>query len=517
MKTKYIFKGLIASLFLIIMASSCENYIEPLIDGLDPTRAFSPVDLKATVRNQTFVELNWTAKADVNHYVVEFSADDTSFATIYKTIEVSGSQLPVTAQLEGETLYSIRVKAVSSIGLEDSKWSVTTANTLSEQIFLQIQDGDIQAKQATLRWIPNSNVTQIVMTPGAITHVITPEEKTAGVATVTGLSPETIYTADLLNNTKKRGSQIFTTGIDIGTGILVKPTDNLLQIIADAESGAILVLEPGDYRSQLGSVSLSKSITIRGLRSYDKPLLKLSFSLNSGAANVNLIDLNLTGDVATNLVDVVRYSTTGNYGSLLISGCTIHDYDRSLVAGNATNAKVESVTVENSTMTNVDTGTGGDFIDFRNTYVTKIDVKTSTFNNCATVRDFFRVDEAIGLSGTGLTTTIFLDHCTLYKTSNLAAKRILYVRFGSNVITVSNTLFAETVAIYSNQSKTSLPSFVNNNYFNTTGLYTTTTIFDASTTYTTLDPQFVDAAAGNFKVQNQAIIDKNVGDPRWLK
>jgi len=32
-----------------------------------------------------------------------------------------------------------------------------------------------------------------------------------------------------------------------------------------------------------------------------------------------------------------------------------------------------------------------------------------------------------------------------------------------------------------------------------------------------LDPKFVDAANGNFKVQNQTLIDSKVGDPRWLK
>ncbi|MFP3607993.1 hypothetical protein, partial [Paraburkholderia sp. SIMBA_053] len=82
-------------------------------------------------------------------------------------------------------------------GLEDSKWSVTTATTLSEQLFLPSVDGDIEAKQVTLRWTPNSNVTQIVVNPGAITHVITPAEKTSGIAVVTGLTGETSYTADL--------------------------------------------------------------------------------------------------------------------------------------------------------------------------------------------------------------------------------------------------------------------------------------------------------------------------------
>jgi hypothetical protein len=59
-----------------------------------------------------------------------------------------------------------------------------------------------------------------------------------------------------------------TTGIDIGAGILVTTEDDLFQMIADAEAGAILVLEPGDYTEQTGTITLDKSITIRGLRSF---------------------------------------------------------------------------------------------------------------------------------------------------------------------------------------------------------------------------------------------------------
>jgi hypothetical protein len=514
MKKIFIIKGLLATLLLTVLVSSCTGYSEDVLDVLEVNRVFSPIGLTAKVRNQTTVELNWTTRANVDHYTVEISADDPEFATIFKTLQVAGTELPLQVALEGETVYSIRVKAVSSVGLEDSKWSVVTATTLSEQLLLAVVDGDVQAKQATFRWAPNSSVTKIVLTPGDITHVITAQEKAIGVATVTGLTAETKYSAILYNNAKKRGFSSFETGIDIGTGILVKTTDDLFQKIADANAGDILVLQAGDYSAQTGTISLSKSITIRGLRSYDKPLLKVSFSLNAGAAEVNLIDLDLNGDKT--LIDVIRFSETGNYTSLLVSGCTVHDFDRSFIAGNASSAKVNSVTVDNCVVTNVITN-GGDFIDFRNTYVADVSVKNSTFNNCAATREFFRIDAASGLSGTGLKTTVLLDSCTLYGVCNSSGKRILYVRFSTNVLTVRNTLFAETVAIYSNQTTTSEPIFVNNNYFNAKGLYTTNIKYDNSGNYTTLDPAFVGASTANFTIKNQNLIDNKVGDPRWRK
>ncbi len=63
MKTKYVFRGLITLLLLAIAVSSCESYNEELLNGIGNSREFSPIGLKATIRNQTTVELNWTVKA----------------------------------------------------------------------------------------------------------------------------------------------------------------------------------------------------------------------------------------------------------------------------------------------------------------------------------------------------------------------------------------------------------------------------------------------------------------------
>lgn len=517
MKTKYLLKELILSLFLVLAISSCTTK-DDLITELAVDREFAPVDLNTKVRNQTIVELNWMVREGIYSYVVEFSADDPTFTNIVKIIEVTEDQLPIQVLMEGETVYSIRVKAISARGLEDSKWSVGEATTLTEQIMLPAEAGDIKALAATLRWVPNSDVTQLVLTPGDIVHNITAQEKIEGIATVTGLTSETDYSALLLNNTKTRGSAEFTTGIDVGDNTLVLPTDDLFQMIADATPGDILLLEQGDYTSQLGTIILDKSITIQGLRTDFKPLLKVSFAIVSGAAEVKLIDLDLTGDVATELTDVIRYTGVGNYDSLLVRGCNVHDYGRSFIAGNVTDAIVQSVTVENCVVTNILTN-GGDFIDFRKSDVLNLTVATSTFNNCAPGRDFIRLDDAGTSTQTGLTCNVLVENSTLYGCSSSSSKRVLYVRFQLNKITVQNTIIAETESEgYSDQSRTDPnPTFDNNNYFNAPGFYNSSqVVYDGTDSYTLLDPGFVDVATGNFKVTNQTIIDNQVGDPRWL-
>lgn len=515
MKTTHKLKSILVVLILLFTFSGCEKQDE-LIEELQISREFAPVGLSSIIRNQTIVELNWNREELVSNYRVEVS-EDPNFSTISETLEVASSQIPVQIQLVGETLYYIRVQALSNRGLEPSTYATTTALTLTEQLFLSIEPGDILANDATLRWIPGSAVTEIFVQPGDITYTLSTQEITDGIATIPGLTGETEYTAQLLNGTNIRGVQTFTTGIDIGSGILVTPMDDLFQMVADAAPEDVLVLENGDYTDQVGTLVIDKPITIRGLYSFDKPFLKLSISIVTGATDVNLIDLDLTGDIPLELTDMVRYSAPDAYNSLLISGCNIHDYNRSLIAGNETDAIIQSVIIENSVVTNILTS-GGDFIDFRNSDVLNINITTSTFNNCAPGRDFLRLDDAGTSTQSGLVSNITIDSCTLYACSNNSSRRILYVRFQENDIIVQNTLITDTESEgYSDQSRTDeFIEFSNNNYFNAPTFYDSSVPrYDNSISFTTLDPGYVNPANGDFTLTTQSLIDNNVGDPRW--
>lgn len=521
MKAKYIFKGLLAMLLLAAAITGCESYNDPLLADIANNRGFSPVDVTAKIRNQTTVELDWMTRDEVDYYVVEFSADDTEFKTIFKTVEATADQLPIQVALEGETLYSIRVKAVTA-GLADSKWTLTTANTLNEQLFLAVVNGDIRATQATLRWVAGSAVTQLTLTPGDIKHTITAEEKANGVATITGLTGETTYTANLYNGTKRRGSQIFETGLDIGDGVLISPTDDLSQKIAEAAPGAVLVLDVGDYTVGDSEIILNKPITIRGLRSFNKPKLHVKFTINAGTTDVSLIDLDFDGTGLKDAYFINLNEPSAAYGDFLISGSLVHDFPKALIYGNASASKVNSFTVDNSIITDVNTSGSADFIDFRNTFVANIVLKNSTFDTCSAGRDFLRVDAvkpANGFSGTGLTTLISIDSCTIYNSSNVTTgslRKILYVRFEENKISVKNTLITETSAVYTNSSSTSNPTFTNNNYFNAHALKDSSILNNRpDDSATTLDPGFSDAVGGIFKISNQTLKDRKVGDSLW--
>ncbi len=522
MKTKYIFTGLIALVLLTAGVSSCDSYNEGLLDGVGNTREFSPLGLTARVRNSTTVELSWTAIADANadHYVVEFSADDPDFKTIFKTLKVEATQLPIQVPLEGETTYHIRVKAVSASGLEDSKWSITTATTLSEQIFSPIKLDEIQATSVTVRWTPNSNVTQIIAQPGDVTHTITAEEKTAGVAIVTGLTPETNYTATLKNGTKTRGTLVFTSGVDLTKGIVVNPGDDLNAKIAQATSGSRLLLMPGVYQTT-GEVIVNKSLIFRGVRPENKSKLNVKFTLVNNPANagdavsLSLVDIDLNGAGLTGSAIGISTAQAAPLGDVLISNSYVHDFPSQLIYGNAS-ARLKSFTVDNSIIKNVNTVGGADFIDFRTTYVGNITLIRSTFDKCSS-RDFIRLDAAAGFTGGSLASNVVIDACTIYAPTLPLASRILYVRFASNVLAVRNTLFVVGNAVYTNSLVTSPPGFGNNNNFNSPNLKLVGTNNTPDTGATTLDPQFTNASGGDFTLGNQTLMDNKIGDPRWIK
>ena len=526
MKKKIKNTGIWIAIFTMLFAG-CETEMDPIIEKLDFKRVFSPTELTARIRNMTTVELTWIVGDDVDHYIVEFSEDSLLFTNIVKTVEVAPNELPFSYLLEGQTLYSARVKAVSASGIEDSKWSVVAFKTGAENILYPLVPEDIKASSVTVKWPAGSEATHFEITPGNMQQPITAQEIAAGEATITGLTGETSYMVKMMRDTKQRGEVTFTTLLDIGNATAVYPEDNLNDVITAAAEGAELVLFPGEYNVFTGSIVISKSISIKGFYPHNKPIVHVQFVLTDGVKDVEVKDLVMNGNyinsetsAADMLSYVFQYNTTGvDYGTLEVTGCDIRDYKKSIFSGAAEIiSTVAAITMDNCVVTNVLTD-AADCIDFRGGYVGSISLNNSTFVNCAPGRDFVRLDDT-SPTYPGKVSKVVIDHCTIYGVSNNAARRILYVRFVENTLTVTNTIIVNTVGNYTNQSRSAQPECSNNNYFNAPafvpgGSEISGVKFDLSGNFTQLDPGFVDAANGNFTVTNQTLIDNNVGDPRW--
>jgi len=526
MKNKYKNIGFIIGLISLVFVS-CKDKIDPIVEQLDYARVFMPINLTAKIKNKTTVELAWTLGKDASSYVIEFSEDSLKFTAIVKTVTVAPDKIPYSIILDGQTQYSARIKGVSASGIPDSKWATIAFKTDAENIFSTVAGTDIQATSVTLKWPAGSDVTNFLITPGNIQRTITASEKAAGVATITGLTGETDYTVKLFKGTKQRGVVTFKTLIDLGGATAVYPADNLSTVIANAKAGDALVLFPGNYTAYSGAVTINKSISIKGLYPYNKPIVHVKFVLESGVQSIDIKDLEMSGnytDPLTGLPAILdhafQYNTTlVNYGTLNVTGCKIHDFDKSLLTGSASIvSKIVSISMTDCIVTNILTNSA-DCIDFRAGYVASLSLKNSTFNNCAPARDFVRLDNT-ATTFPGLVSKVEIDHCTLYAVANKTSSRILYVRFVTNTLKVTNTIIAGTLGYYTNQATSAQPECSGNNYFNAPGFITggstvSGSKFDLSTNYTLLDPGFTNAAIGNFTVTNQTVNDSGVGDPRW--
>ena len=176
---------------------------------------------------------------------------------------------------------------------------------------------------------------------------------------------------------------------------------------------------------------------------------------------------------------------------------------------------VNTITIDGNIISNIECD-GGDLFDCRKGGYNKFDLKNNTIYNSAKGRDFVRMDDAS--KSITATPVITIDHNTIVGACNDAAKRILYVRFAGNTINFTNNIVASSVGNFSNQKNTAEPTFSNNIYFEADGFVTAGANANAlfvDAAGTIADPQFKDAANGDFTIGNDNVKDKKAGDPRW--
>jgi len=495
--------------------TGCKDDLLTEITELDVPRAFSPTELEAIVVERTGVRLNWKAVSNADSYTIEFFDNAEFSGSPARTVEnITFDQLPYTVSgLLGETLYSVRVKAIGT-GVDDSKWITTTFTTDAEQIFEDVNLETLTATSVILNWHAGEAASTITLAPGNITHTVTAEEIAAGQATITGLIPETAYTAKLMNGTRLRGTRTFTTLLDLGGAIAVNPGDDLNALVAGASAGDVFALMPGTYDINADLV-VSKSISIKGAKPASKPVINgLVFKIK-GNAGLSLKDLTLIGAGATVSNQAIIYDEASDnaYGPLVIQDCEIQNYDKGLMYVNV-KARIEAVTFSGNIIKNI-TGNGGDFIDFRNGLANTFLFENNTVYNSVEARDLFRMDDGGSTNFAGVTSVITIRTNTFYGVSK--AKRFLYIRLASNQIHFTKNLIAETTGYYTNQASTTITTMANNNYFNAPN-FTASTTSNAKNdtgTFTTFDPGFANASAGDFTISNIDLKANGIGDPRW--
>lgn len=513
---KYICTALL-SLGMMFTIINCTDDLQEEIKTIEYDRLFSPTNLSSVVINNVNVRLQWTKNSLAESYTIELFADDSlafSGSPDLTISDVKASQLPYIVEgLDGATRYSARIKAMSS-EISESKWSQgITFKTGTENILLPFEDGDVTSSSVTLRWAEGQKATTIVLQPGDITYAVTASDVNDGIATVSGLTDETDYTARLMNGEKVRGTVSFKTLVDIGNAIPVTPEDDFIAMLESAADGDAFALFPGVY-GDASMFEVTKNIEIKGVYPFDKPVLNGYISIK-GNSSLKLENIILDGGDLKDGNQAIIFGTNGaEYGDIVVESSEIRNHVKGLFYLNVT-ALVESFTVNNSLIYDIEC-VGGDFMDSRKGAIKVITLSNSTIYNSALQRDLIRYDNASD-DFPGIVPQIIVDRNTFYNVCDGTSRRLLYVRFTGNQITFTNNIIASSKGIFSNQASTGIPEFENNNYHQAPGFLpggsTGSRFFDDAGL--TFDPEFENPTSGNFKVNNFDILSLEIGDPRW--
>lgn len=524
MKKLYI-KSIVFGLAAVALAS-CSNPGDELT-SVQYSRNFSPTGVEAKVRNRTNVELSWNRAEGVTQYNIEVFANDslTFSGSPVQSLTCTPDEMPITITgLEGETKYSFRVMALDGNTSRDSKWSGAYAKTESEQIFKTVKEDDIKGKQVTLRWPAGESADVITLSPGNITYNVTSADVAAGAATITGLTPETAYTATMTRNGKTRGKISFTTGVDLAeTDILVKAGDDLVDAVKNAPEGYRLVIEPGTYNIPSneaefgGSLKISKDLSIKGLRQNSHPIIKGRIQIEAVNVDIDQVSLDGTGTDGGQAID---FTVDGTVDYFTLTNSEISNYTKGLLYINKKVA-IDNVIISGCLVTNV-VCEGGDFIDCRAGGWNSLIFTNSTVFNSVVNRAVVRFDNNSNVSVAAVTT---IQNCTFANvgTGGKDSYGFLHLRYTGNSSVFKNNIVTgfDQQRGFSDQKTTTPTEFDNNLYYNTKNLLSkdaasgkTPLFFDTTGTELKASP-FKDEANGDLTIIDDNVKDTKAGDPRW--
>lgn len=516
----------VACMAALLMAggviSSCSD-IDP-VHSLELSRVLSPTNLSVRIRNSVNLELSWDAMDKATSYTVEVYQGETAEGTPVFTQEgINADTYTVKAGLLGETVYYVQVKAVGE-GIADSKWTGMKVTTDAEQIFKAVDAAEITHNSAVIRWIDGMMTSTdagntVIATPttnesaATINYTVTSTDVENGYITLEGLTQDTQYQVVMKRGNVTRGTVNFKTRIDTGDMIPIDEGANLAEKLADANDGDAFVLLGSSY-TLTGDFELTKSISLTSIDPTNKPTISGGrFIFNSDVASFSMS--NIKFDVENNYGNFIE-AKGGSLGSLTLEGCEIKNTNNNMIYSNA-GGKFGTITINECIISNIG-GSGDGVIDVRNGNLTSVTITKSTITNVQ--RTFIRIE---------VPTAFTMKNCTLYKVSTLDHKdnRGLFSLAKGNTLNVENCLFygiglATPTNVNSgvwgrSDKMKATATYANNYYFDCPNLWSNLYKDDYSSVATELDPQFTDAANGDFTVQSQDLKDNQVGDPRWLK
>jgi len=522
---KYI--GFLLGLLAIVAINACKDDIDPVIDELEFSRLFSPLNLEAKISNQTTVSINWDFNKGADSYVVEISDDSLQFSSIINTASVTYDELPYVYELPaGNSQYSVRVKAESST-VSESKWATLAFKSLPENLFDKYTSMLTGLGELTVNWKPGKAVTSLlfISETDEISVDISAEELAAGEKIVTDL-PNADYEIRILNGSKSRGTQDFLVEGDV----LLHSGEDLAAAIASAPAGDVILLEAEGMFGFAGDLTIEQGIKIRGLDG-ELPVVYATsgdrmFYIGSGISSTEAIvfeNLYMSGYVNNNESEgQIRgvfdmESEACNIGAVKFIGCKLYNMGRQVMRlRGGSDQTIGEFVMDNCIVYDLGRSSGsyGVFCATEtNTNARVVRISNSTIDNL--VCHFIRYDDAVDCE------SILVENCTFNKTPFSSGRYLMDVR--NAVITggvevsgciFGNTSYGDDPSIVGIRTAEGVTLTITNSYATTDFVNTDYSIVNllsplgVSSTGLWEDPD-----NGDFSFSGAVV---EAGDPRWI-
>lgn len=536
MKKIIIYIGLFAGLIASLVFSGCKEQIDPVVEDLEFSRAFSPVGLNAIISNTRTVTLVWSSVKNSDHYLVEIYEGATASGTLVHSAQVPATeenQVTFTYVLPaGDTQFSARVKAVSSLqGVEESKWTTSVFRTDPENLFNGFDTYMSAMNACIVQWEPGATATSLLFVSGGaqLPFTLSAEDLALGGRQVTGL-PNGVYEVRLMNGNFVRGR----TSVIIEGDVLVEPGADLKAALDALPSGGVILLVNG-VSYPLSEVDTVRSSTkIRGILPHDLPKIFLV----TGGGN-HMFDIGTAMTLSDSLVfenaDISCAYDDGatkhrglidqeldafSIGAIKFRNCILRNSGRSLIRlrGNAAGQVINNVEFMNCVMY--------DFA-FDSHYGVLNGAATGNFINIRFVNStVYKLRGGIINYGSGAgCQSVIVDNCTFNETTMDTGSSRYFIDFGTSntstgTITVSDCIFGQTVDRANGIRPGSMTLSVSGSYY-TTDFYdgTTAPVKQLMTAYSGASASlWTDPAGGDFSfldINFEGI--SSTGDPRWAE
>jgi hypothetical protein len=533
MKKIIIRTGLFAGLISMLLFTACKEQIDPVVEDLDFSRAFSPVGMEAVISNTTTVTLTWAPVRNTDHYLLEIYDGATASGTLLHSAEIQAteaSQVSYTYVLPaGDTQFSARIKAISSLqGVDESKWSLIAFKSDPENLFSGYDTYMSTMNGCIVQWEPGATATSLLFVSGGteLPFTLSALDLGLGGRQVTGL-PNGVYEIRLMNGNFVRGR----TSIIIEGDVLVEPGGDLKAALDALPSGGVIMLVNGVSYPLSGVDTVRTSTKIRGIMPHDLPKVYLV----TGGGN-HMFDIGTAMTASDSLVfENVDISCAYDDGELKHRGlidqeldaftigavkfrnCILRNSGRSLIRlrGNADGQIINNVEILDCVMY--------DFA-FDSHYGVLNGAATGNFINIKFLNStVYKLRGGIINYGSGAgCQSVVVDNCTFNETSMDTGSSRYFIDFGTNntstgTLAISDCIFGQTV----DRSNGIRPGSMT---LTMTGSFYTSDFYDVAGPVKNLMEAYSGASAGLWTDPaggDFTFLDDNftglltAGDPRW--